>query len=597
MDATKAHRIFLLEGKVNAKPVGYDHVFSFFYNPADSFLQNYVAESYVHALYDDEFQRMVDFLERRCKNNSLRYRGVDLLWSYKKVLIEFAFYVRYHIETLKRLMSIFPNAHFYISDRNEIAGYPSLSATVRENQAFTNSKRIHLVNESAKLFLPASPPRPLQLFLSHIASFFQLGDFKNAQVAVFSDFEKSKAVLSLIRETSPVMFCNTIAPRTVLRAIKYRFGLWQSAYNTSRNGLEYGAKAERLMSLLQDRTIFDGYHFSDTSISKLLNNELKRLFAENLPKLLFEIDAMYKFFDKMTSLKRVLVDEDASPAKSAFCQVAREYHVLSFVECHGAMSRKNGVLPISADKILVWGAAQKGKLITWGCPPHHIIVTGCSRYAVYQQMNFKTVRQRVAKQLGFSADRPFLLFAPPSLTIGRGHWFLEEKIYKNILLVLEALGEFLYENPKAQLVLKIHAGDGNVSLYKEWARKHQNYATVRIIEKFDPLLLAKAVDFLVVYSSTYAVEGFALGKPVLYLFPDDDQMITEMREYGVFLYPRDMLEMKDIMRSLLKKKWQLPPRWHEARKACLNESSVTPASIIARLLKGVDMQGGEPLHV
>lgn len=578
-------RIFILEGKVLTKPAGYDHVFSFYSNPADSYPQDYFSEATILDFWSEEFYRLGDFFEKKRGKHPFCYRGVDLLWCYKSLLTEFAFQVRFHVEALKRLFKCFSNADFYIMNTSEILQYPSLSEMLKVNSLFPGLDRIHRLSA-----LESKPQTKLAktcfarraLLWPH---FFRFGNFKKAKTVFFSDFRKCSDVISKVSDMAPVMYCISRAPREWLRAVRHNFMLFQAAFDHRRFGYEYAAKARVFEDRFENESFFSSLNVSGCALEQLLKREVMRLLRVNLPKLLFDIDQMHGFFSTANSLKSALVDEDATATKSAFCQVARTYGVASFVECHGVIGRQTSLFPHSADALCVWGKAQKNKTVAYGCRPDRVLVTGCSRYDRYGRLDECKVRSEICKTLKLKPELPIVLFAPPTLSINRGCWFFEDKMKKNIALALEALREFLKEAPSVQLVTKIHQGDQDRQLYFSWADQNRGLASIRVVEKFDPLLLAKGVDFLVVYASTYAMDGFALNKPVISIFDENDQWSAELRPFGIFLLPRNMQEMKLQMCELLEKKWARPVRWQEARRNCLNEGELEPAEIIASYLR------------
>jgi len=96
-------------------------------------------------------------------------------------------------------------------------------------------------------------------------------------------------------------------------------------------------------------------------------------------------------------------------------------------------------------------------------------------------------------------------------------------------------------------------------------------------------LLAKAADFLIVYQSTYAVDGFALGKPVISLW-DDSNFFDEFKPYKVFTEVKSAKELREAILKFLNG-FVPPANWQEARRACLNENGEDPDRFIASVLK------------
>jgi hypothetical protein len=72
----------------------------------------------------------------------------------------------------------------------------------------------------------------------------------------------------------------------------------------------------------------------------------------------------------------LVLGEDATPLARAAAAVARRYGVPSCVLQHGAPCCRFGFAPLTADRILVWGASSARQLIDWGVPEERIEIVG-----------------------------------------------------------------------------------------------------------------------------------------------------------------------------------------------------------------------------
>lgn len=387
----------------------------------------------------------------------------------------------------------------------------------------------------------------------------------------------------MLSSHSSVFFLNTPSPRTLWRALVHKTGLYQAAYHPRRGG-KYRALTEQYVELVYKHKPFSDFWHSEIEMGPLFEAEIVRLFRSALPKLLFEIDHAHQFFSAANSLRSVLLDEDANASKNAFCQVARQYHVASFIERHGALGHQIGVLPLAADWLFVWGRAQRNKLIKWGAPPDRLIVSGCSRFGHYQKLDDHLIRRQVAKQLKLDPSKKIILIAFSSVTVARGRFVFEDKFNRNIESAFDVIAEILAEFPVVQVVIKARPGDEGLSFFIEWAKKNSFHGRVCVLEHFDPLILAKAADFLVVYASTYAVEGFALGKPVICLHDQAWDLLEEFRTFSIFNYADDLESLRKSMQLMIQTGKANINGWEEARRECLNEGDMSPEKTIASYL-------------
>ncbi len=570
-----SNKILILEDKVQRRIPGYDHVFSFGYNPiADSFTHHYLSETELDRIYDEEFKATIQFLDNDSLKTIFSYRGVYLLWCFKKALFEFSYFIKHRYETFKQVLNHFSTSDFYLSNADEIFEFPSLY-TILKNSKLNGNPHVHF-----STFDHSSHPEERSTkstFLNLIwPSVIQFGDFKNAETAIFSDYEKSKNVLSKISALKPVLLTNSKAPRTLLRAVQNKSSLFQFVSNGTQS---YSDRTQCLIKQIKELKLFEHFELGELDGQDLLQNELEHLFRTFLPKLFFEIDQMHRFFQNASKLRNILIDEDVSITKNAFCQIAKQYNVKSYLECHGALGHQIGLIPLTADIIFMWGRAQKDKLAQWGCPEEKIVVTGCTKYAPYQSLNDDKVRLEICKQLNLDPNKKIILIGFNSTRINRGQFVLEAKVKQNADSILSAVHSILDEHPDYQAILKVHPGDDHIESYQQWGKLSPN-ANKRVIEIFDSLLLAKASDLLVVYASTYAVDGFALDRPVICFDDDSWKLLSEFKKYSIFSYTNRADELKSLIPNLLSNNDWRSKFWQDARKNCLNENGKQAADII-----------------
>lgn len=580
--APEVNKVLILENKREQRIPGYEHAFSFCSNEADSFTHDYLTKEHNELIYEQEFSSILKYLKNPEIRNQFSYRGVDLLWCFKKVLFEFVYFLRHRYETLKKVIAAHPHSDFWISRRSEFFDYPSLAQVIPVS-SLKNDSRIKFFEEPNLPSNQRNGAGAKQRYDSFWPDRLAIGNYKEREIAVFSDFEKSKSVVRNLKKGSCVLFLNTKSPRMFFRALTSRSAVYQIAFDSAARH-SYETRSEAFIRILQAGSFFSDFQVGDIQVGPILRNEIGRLFRAALPKLLFEIDQIHDFFSRAKDLRSVLVDEDVSPVKNAFCQLARHYSLESFLECHGALGHKIGLLPLTADFILMWGQAQKEKLVRWGCPENRVLVSGCSRYRQYQLLSDELIKKKVTHQLALDPLKKTLLLAFISCTINRGHFVFEAEVKQNIAKTLRAIADLVIQDPALQIILKVHPGDENFSCLKNWGETEEFGGRVKVIERFDPLLLAKAADFMVVYASTYAVEGFALNKPVICLYDSSWLLLEEFRPHSAFLYANDENQLREISRKILANGYTYPASWTKAKRECLNEKGIPAEEIIASLL-------------
>ncbi len=564
--------IQILEKKGQMQSNGFDHVFSFSSNKADSFPHHYINQMDFDSIYNEIYSKLCNVLEHNLFKEQFTYQGVYLLWCFKKELFFYIFSMMMRHETFKQVMIKNSNGQFFLTDSKN--SHKVCLANIVKASPLNDPSRIFFKENPSESTLTAE--ESIKRKNSIWPSVCSIGNLKKTEVVIFSNFERSKSVISHLR-TKPVIFLNCPSPRIILQAVKNSLPFFQAVFHFKRKDT-YQLTAESFSKILNETRVFENFSIREVHCEALLNWKMNDLFRVHLPKLLFEIDKMTDFFNRAKSLKSALLDEDIDASKNAFCQVARKFGVVSFVELHGALGDKHGFMPFTADKMFVWGNAQKEKLIGWGCPSEKILVSGCSRYDSYQRLNSEKIKKKVAKDLGLDSKEKMVVLA--FMPVSRWYAYFEAHMEEIISETIEVVSEFSHE---ARFVIKLHPADENIDFYRSCIKHHKIENRVSIIQKYDPLLLAKAAHFLIIYRSTYAIDAFALDKPVICLYDRDDDLISEYRQFSVFQYASDKNTLRKMCERLLREPFRWPDRWADAKIQCLNDG-VPPGALIAHQL-------------
>ncbi len=576
-------KALILEERVSDRAADYDHVFSFSSNPADSFPEDYITQSEINEIYDQTYEEVCSRLASAF--NHLQYRKVSLLTCFRKPIFLHTFYARAFAVIFQRVRLKNQSCDFYLKNSTHEKNWSYLSQILEQQDSLGP---IHIIyDNSGNHSIKHDPGHRLKLFGPSKVSF---GNLRSCRVAFFSDYEKSKAVLQRLHGNDCILFSTTVSARTLMRAFKHHTALFQVQTNSMEHSRR-NAVCESYISEWLASNPFSNLMLNDFSGIKFIVQKVAELLREGLPKLLCEIDAMFNFFIKAHSLESALLDEDVSPAKNAFCQIARMFGIQTYVECHGALGGRHGLVPITADHIFVWGNAQKRRLLQWGCKNEEVIVSGRSQYESYKILDKDKVKRKIFKRFNLHPDKRTGLLAMP--TLGASWFFFFENKMKRI--TLEAL-DLVYDLVKLQdmqFIIKLHPVDPSINFYSDWVNRHSLTKKVVVIKSYDPLLLAKASDFMIAYgSTTYAIDGFALGLPVICLDSDMESYYEELKPYSIFRFVNNRRELEKAIADLnVGKLGPDPETLNLARRECLNENGLPPDEIIASYLKNGSLPG------
>ena len=554
--------LLIFERPFIKRPQGFKHVFSFCANEADSFPEDYLNDQEVRNFYDLTYNEIFQHFDQSQAKKLVTYQGVDLVNCFKKLLFDYAYISRLRYETIKRLLAKVGAREFYIPSTERrtssiisfIKGTP-LKDSMRFCQANPGLVQEKIGNRNNK---------NIPFYWPHLVTF---GRRDSARTLVFSNLEKTEGLMNGLKSEGAIFICNAPSVRIPFRCWRNKIPLYQFVFN-GLSTLRYRSHVEHWVDKLRESRPFLGLKIGEIDGETLLGPKIEEYFRLQLPKLLFEIDCIHQFFKSNPNVQSALLDEDVLPTKNMFSQIARQYRVQTMVECHGCLGHKAGFLPLTADWILVWGKAQKTKLISWGCEEERIKVTGCSRYERYQSLDERLLRHQVTERYQLDATKKIILWAPCPVPLGR--FLFENKMRRVNQEMMEVLLE-LAEAEGLQFIIKLHPRELEGGRYQQWVKSHQLFSRGVVLQKEDPLILIKATDLLVSYFSTLAIDGFAMNRPVISLCPQSNQILDEFRGFDVFYEANGKIELFGLIRSWLEGKLNFSHKINQARQECLNE--------------------------
>lgn len=535
----------------------------------------------------DEFQWACDItygsvLDRLRPNQSvpdLHYRGVDLIWCFKREIGDFLLYALQRYRAIQKIQTRFPQADLVIKDDDLHYVKPRLAQIVH-GTPLENDRRIRVIKVPPREPIVSRVPFTGRLKEMFWPAALETHRSRKCTIAVFSDFEKSKRVLQCL-DIRKVLFCSVVKSPALWRKLALRdIAYWQAA--APEGGLApYRDRCQGFLRSSKQAGLFRGLHFGDMPAESLAESKLEELWSVRMPALLYAIDQYHALFQSRPELTSALVDEDATSFRNAFCQVAKQYQVRTFVETHGALGHFHGFIPLTADYICAWGRRQKQTLMEWGGAPDTILVTGCTKYGAYNVLEEAKVRRQLARMLRLDSARPIVLIA--CQPFDHTGFFFERTIQSAIETIFSAAHEF--EN--AQFIIKLHPADQEEGFYRAWLRESGFEKHATIVQRFDPLLLARGADFLICYKSTYAIDGLGVGKNVILYQDRMGVTCDEFLPYGVFYEAVNKEELVHAIGILLKDPFRKKSGWDTMVANCLSSAiNRSPELTLAGLLDG-----------
>lgn len=231
-----------------------------------------------------------------------------------------------------------------------------------------------------------------------------------------------------------------------------------------------------------------------------------RFSLRDWPEFCFVIEKLYNEFEKKKPSVAVVWD-DFIPFERIVVLLARKFNAKSIVLQHGIFIEKSRLpgwirsfVPLTADKIAVWGPVFRKMLEEKGVSKERIAVTGAPRLDALGKRKFDNDAFR--EKMGWKKGEKIVVLATQPLTM---HTMPPTVLAEH---VADAMKAFL----DARLVIKIHPLE-NASDYRAVLEKARSNCT--LIEKTDLHQLLNCADLAIVHSSTVGLEAMILGKPTI----------------------------------------------------------------------------------
>lgn len=565
-------------------PSGIQRTISVSYRPGIEYFYDYLDFKQYEKIYFNLDKELDQFISETRNNKTFFYRDIAYLRCFRLRIFLYLLNAELLQQAFGQLASK-SKVRFYIENNTFDSHVPYLKPILNKVYPDLTSQVSILGKTKIEKYTPSrlSVKDRLKKILwpARVQNKFS----QNQKVLIYSDYYRASAIMKKLRGENCIYYTCFPEPGVFFHSLRNGFSFIQNVCTQSedvryRKIIEFQKINPVLSAILKNS--FKKF----PQLRSVAHGFIEHLFQAELPGVLFQIDRASELFEKEKSVQSVLLDEDQSPLKNALCQTAMKFKRTCFVEMHGSLGDKYGYLPLTADFMFVWGEPQKQKLIRWGCDPGRIIVSGCSKYEPYKAKDERSVRYHISKSFGLSSDKPIISFFPyPSMDSCLPY---NKMIKDRIEFILNSLG-----TEKIQLIIKLHPAERNKDFYYSWSARNGVKTKIIVTHNTDPLLLVKASDFLIVHDSTIAMDGFAMGKAVIF-FPSlletvfSNDCVSEFRSYGVFYRPQNAKEFLSILKSLIRNPHLnfTADELKRIRKDCLNEGGRLAEDIMSlHLLK------------
>ncbi len=246
-----------------------------------------------------------------------------------------------------------------------------------------------------------------------------------------------------------------------------------------------------------------GMVFEGMPLKELFDAHIQRFARRTWPEFVFVIKEFEKLFSKKRP-KAVVLWSDYVAFERICAIIARRQGIPSLVVQHGMFGSDEvnkdwigGFVPLTANKIAVWGPRDKRDIVKRGVSGSRVLVTGAPRMDPMHKMCFD--REKFRKRIGLKPDEKMILLAPPPSKFK--YWTMLET-------TLEAMKRF----PGYRLVVKVHPCVEKEDYLEISGKQSKGIIVLKDVGLHKLIDISSAV---ITYDSSLAVEALALGKPVI----------------------------------------------------------------------------------
>jgi len=274
---------------------------------------------------------------------------------------------------------------------------------------------------------------------------------------------------------------------------------------------------------------------------------LSYLFLLYFPEMIRYIEIL----NNMLSIERpklLVVMNEITTLGNLAVHIAKQKGIKTLCIQHGAIGvgpdGAGSFVPVSVDKVAVWGDSSRKTLINKGTQKEKIVVTGAPQFDNLKRLNTE-ITESLAKDLCLDMSKKYILFTTQNFP------YMEETVRSVCKAVKSILG--------LQLVIKTHPAEYLTKHYKKIIKESgvKGILTKRYLH---PLI--KGCSIIITVSSTTGLEALIMRKPLITINLSGKHDLMPYAEKGAAIgvyKPEDIkpaiksvLEDKDVRKKLAK---------------------------------------------
>jgi len=274
-------------------------------------------------------------------------------------------------------------------------------------------------------------------------------------------------------------------------------------------------------------------------------NKLRYLFLIYFPEMIRYIELINNALSAEKPRLLVVMNEITTLGNIAV-HVAKQKSIKTLCIQHGAIGNDPGsFVPVSADKVAVWGDSSKRILVNEGTLKEKIVITGAPQFDNIRKLNVK-ITEDIAREIGLNISKKYILFTT------QNYPYMEETV-RQVCKAVKSI-------PDLQFVIKTHPAEYSTKNYEKIIKKSD---VKGILTKKYLYPLIKGCSAMITVSSTTGLETLIIGKPLITINlsgkPDTMPYAKSRAAIGVYksgdILPaiKSVLEDEKVRKKLAKK--------------------------------------------
>jgi len=224
---------------------------------------------------------------------------------------------------------------------------------------------------------------------------------------------------------------------------------------------------------------------------------LKYMFKSYFPEVIKYIELINNMLE-FEKPKLLVVMNEITTLGNIAVSIAKEKKIQTLCIQHGAIANNPGsFVPVSVDKVAVWGEYSKKVMMEHNTPEEKIVITGAPQFDILKDYN-KGITPKIAKEIGLDITKKYVLITT------QNYPFMED--------VLRSVCNTVKLIPELQLVIKTHPSEYFADKYVKIAQK-SGIKSIVTSKYLYPLL--KSCSAMITVSSTTGMEALMMKKPVI----------------------------------------------------------------------------------